>query len=171
MRVISGTARGRSIIAPKGLDTRPITDRAKEAIFNMLDSLGLPAGATVADLYAGSGSFGIECLSRGASSVQFVEKARPAVAAIQANLTRLGFDDGADVRQGSVLAALPTLGAVDLVFCDPPYVDDPWANLWSQLEAKYVVAHADHRVELGDRWVEVRRKKYGRSHVVVARIG
>ena len=137
----------------------------------MLGTLGLPSGATVADLYAGSGSFGIECLSRGAKSVQFVEKARPAVETIQSNLKRLGFEDRSTVLGGSVINMLSTIGPVDLAFCDPPYADDPWVDIWSQIEATTVVAHGDHPVELGDRWVELRRKKYGRSHIVIARIG
>ena len=72
MRVISGSARGRKLQAPPGRGTRPITDRAKEGIFNMLESLGGVGDAVVVDLFAGSGSFAIESLSRGAARAVFV---------------------------------------------------------------------------------------------------
>ena len=111
MRVISGDARGRKIQAPPGEGTRPITDRAKESIFNMLGSLGGVVDASVVDLYAGSGSFGIECLSRGAAAVTFVERRPAAVATIRSNLDLLGYTDRARIEQASVSTALRALAA------------------------------------------------------------
>lgn len=172
MRVISGTARGRRIQAPPGTGTRPITDRVKESIFNMLESLGGVRAATVADLYAGSGSFGIECLSRGAASVIFVERNRAAARILQRNLDTLGLADNATVRVGSVERELGRLGPVDVAFCDPPYVEDPWADVLARLDAGLLVAHAESDVPVEgveNRWEEVRRRAYGRSHIVIAR--
>jgi 16S rRNA (guanine966-N2)-methyltransferase len=168
MRVISGEARGRTIQAPPGEGTRPITDRAKESIFNMLTSLGGVVGATVIDLYAGSGSFGIECLSRGAAMVTFVEHGQGAVAALRSNLDTLGFTDRATIQRASVPAVVAALPPADLAFCDPPYAADPWAELLPLLQAEVMVGHADHDIELPAPWVELRRRRYGRSHIVIA---
>lgn len=168
MRVIGGSARGRKISAPPGRDTRPITDRAKEAIFNMLMSLGGLDGARVLDLYAGSGSFGLEALSRGAHHVSFVERDRVAVAVMEANLDLLGFRSRATVLATSVEGALDTVHPVDIAFCDPPYAVDPWAELLPRIPAQILVAHADHDIEMVPPWTEIRRRRYGRSRVVIA---
>src|ERR1700733_1432949 len=89
MRIVGGAYRGRPLIAPPGDATRPTSDRAREAVFNMLQhaawSPGLE-GRRVIDLFAGSGALGLEALSRGASACLFVEKAEPALAVIRANL-------------------------------------------------------------------------------------
>ncbi len=134
----------------------------------MLASLGGVDGATVADLWAGSGSFGIECLSRGAERAIFVERGREALACLRENLVDLGFDDQAEVIGGSVLSTLNRLGPVDLAFCDPPYADDPWAELWPRLDSGLVVGHAEQPVEVGPGWEELRRRSYGRAHVLIA---
>jgi len=169
MRVISGTARGRKLQAPPGRGTRPITDRAKEGIFNILESLGGVAGATVVDLFAGSGSFGIECLSRGAERVVFVERNRAAVQTLTGNLATLGFEDRARVITGSVESVLSDLPVADIAFCDPPYADDPWLVLLDGIRSELLVGHAEQPVELTDRWEEIRRRDYGKARIVVAR--
>ncbi len=172
MRVIAGTARGRRLVAPPGLATRPITDRAKEAIFNMLRAQGVLLDAEVIDLYAGSGSFGLECLSRGARRVTFVEQSRPALAAIRTNLGNLGFADRAEIVAGPVERVVGTLAPVDLAFCDPPYALDPWPRLLPRIPARILVAHAETPVVLTPEWEELRRRVYGRAHIVVAeRVG
>ncbi len=168
MRVIAGTARGRKIQAPPGSGTRPITDRAKESIFNMLVSQGAVVDAVVVDLFAGSGSFGIECLSRGAERVVFVEAARPAAATIKANLEHLGFADRATVEVGDVTSRIARLPTADLAFCDPPYALDPWGEILAELDASLLVGHAAHDIELTPRWSELRRRTYGRSRIVIA---
>ena len=176
MRVIAGSARGRRLRAPAGRGTRPITDRAKEGIFNMLASIGAADGggldgAVVADLWAGSGSFGIESLSRGAERAIFVERGREALACLRDNLATLGFEDRATVIAGAVLPTLATIGSVDIAFCDPPYADDPWAELLATLRADLVVGHAEHPIELPPDWEELRRRTYGRANIVIARPG
>jgi 16S rRNA (guanine966-N2)-methyltransferase len=120
MRVIAGTARGVPLTAPRDRETRPITDRVKETLFAILGD-HVPAGR-VLDLYAGSGAIGIEALSRGADSVDFVERSRPALAALRANLdrTRLGAD--ARVHAVDVERFLAREdGPWSLVVADPPY--------------------------------------------------
>ncbi len=120
MRIVAGRFGGRRIAAPPGQDTRPTTDRVREALFSILGPLG---GERVLDLYAGSGALGIEALSRGAGAAVFVERDRRALAALRANLDALGID--AAVRGADVLAALRDARnrgeTYDLVLCDPPY--------------------------------------------------
>lgn len=121
MRVIAGTARGVPLMAPRGSATRPITDRVKETLFAILADR-VP-DARVLDLYAGSGAIGVEALSRGAASVDFVEQDRGALNAIRANLgrTRLEADarvHGLDVER---YLAATTNGPWDLAILDPPY--------------------------------------------------
>ncbi len=168
MRVIAGEAKGRRIEAPDGRGTRPITDRAKEGIFNMLGSLGGVEDLRVLDLFAGSGSFGLECLSRGASSVIFVERDRRAAAVIQRNLDTLGFADRAEVRASSVQSVVASETGIDLAFCDPPYADDVWEDLLPRIPADLLVGHAAHDIGLTPEWREVKRRKYGRARIVIA---
>lgn len=168
MRVIAGSARGRSLLAPEGSDTRPITDRAKEGIFNMLGPIIELADCRVLDLYAGSGSFGIECLSRGAAHATFVERSRLAAATIQRNLDTLGFADQATVLTSTVETALRTVSPVELAFCDPPYADDVWAELLPLIPAEILVGHASFDIPLSPEWVELRRRTYGRARIVIA---
>jgi 16S rRNA (guanine(966)-N(2))-methyltransferase RsmD len=104
MRVIAGTARGRPLVAPRGAHTRPITDRVKETLFGILGDRVIDA--RVLDLYAGSGSVGIEALSRGAASCAFVENDRRAVAAIRENLQRAGVAEDASVHGMDVMRYL-----------------------------------------------------------------
>lgn len=149
MRVVAGSARGRRLRTPAGTDTRPTTDRVREAVFNALFARGGVAGAQVADLFAGSGALGIEALSRGADRCWFIESAREAVAVIADNLADLGFDHRATVLAGEVerlVGRLPDDLAV--VFADPPYRFDAWGDLLSRLvphlaEEGFVVAESD----------------------------
>lgn len=121
MRVIAGTAGGRPLVAPRGAHTRPITDRVKETLFGILADRVMDA--CVLDLYAGSGSVGIEALSRGAASCDFVEHDRRAIAAIRENLARAGVAEHAAVHAMDVMRYLERSedGPFGLVFVDPPY--------------------------------------------------
>jgi 16S rRNA (guanine966-N2)-methyltransferase len=125
MRVIAGTYRSRRLIAPRGLATRPTSDRLRETLFNILATR--IEGAVFADLYAGSGAVGIEALSRGARLVYFVDNAAPAVAAIRENLAALEIRSGFKIESGSVSGTLRRLSESKLeercaiVFLDPPY--------------------------------------------------
>lgn len=121
MRVIAGSAKGRRLVGPNTRDTRPLTDRAKEGIFSAIGER--VSGAEVLDLYAGSGSIGIEAISRGAAEATFVENAKPALEALRKNLADLGFEDRAKVFGRSVDAFLRSAkGHYDLIFVDPPWV-------------------------------------------------
>ena len=121
MRIVAGSRKGHTIFAPKGIDTRPTSDRVREAAFNLI---GPVDGASVLDLYAGSGALGLEALSRGATRAVFVESDRAACRTIDRNLEKLRLT-GATVLCSPVETALGqevTAGRkYDLVLLDPPY--------------------------------------------------
>jgi 16S rRNA (guanine966-N2)-methyltransferase len=132
MRIIAGEHRGRKIAAPPGQDTRPMLDRVREAMFSTLGER-VP-GARVLDLYAGSGSLGLEALSRGARGARMIEKDSRAVATLKENIELLGMKDRAEVVRGDALrrdlwmpassevpSEAPSEPGLDLVFLDPPY--------------------------------------------------
>jgi len=117
MRVITGSARGRRLKEPGGLDIRPTTDNVKESVFNILQFD--IEGRRVLDLFAGTGQLGIECLSRGAREVVFIDRSREAVKLIRENLRLCGFS--APVLQQDALDYLRACAPFDLIFVDPPY--------------------------------------------------
>lgn len=118
MRIIAGEARGRRLHSPRGMTTRPMMDRAREALFSSLAPL-IPDSA-VLDLYAGSGSLGLEALSRGAASAVFVEQGKAALDALRRNVAMIGL--GGLVVASDVKRFLEnSRDQFDLVFVDPPY--------------------------------------------------
>lgn len=121
MRVIAGTARSLPLKAPKGMDTRPTTDRIKETLFNILQPYLLDS--VFVDLFAGSGAIGIEALSRGAKKCYFVEQEREASECILDNLKFTHFTDQAVLFKQDVFSALYQIfeKEADLIFLDPPY--------------------------------------------------
>jgi 16S rRNA (guanine966-N2)-methyltransferase len=123
MRVIAGTYRSRQLAAPRGLNTRPTSDRLRETLFNILSPR--LKGCRFVDLYAGTGAVGIEALSRGAAHVWFAENADPALASLRANLSTLKISSGYTLESRGVGAVLQKLAnltqQIDLVFLDPPY--------------------------------------------------
>jgi 16S rRNA (guanine966-N2)-methyltransferase len=183
LRVITGTAGGRKLVAPKG-DARPTTDRVKEALFSSLGARVV--GATVLDLYAGSGALGIEALSRGASVAVLVDADRAAETAVWANLATTGFEEVARVRRSTVssfLAATVPEAPFDLVFLDPPY-DAPAAEIsavLATLAGAELVApggtvvverpKSGEPLELPDGWSTEKERVYGDTLLVVAHAG
>ena len=126
MRVISGSAKGKKLKAPAGLNTRPITDMIKEALFNVL--AGKVADAKLLDLFAGSGSVGIEALSRGAQTVVFVDNSVEALKVVNENLNNCNFSREYHVLRSDVFKALGLLkrhnSKFDLVYVDPPFTNE-----------------------------------------------
>jgi 16S rRNA (guanine966-N2)-methyltransferase len=129
MRVVAGIFRGRPLVAPPGLNTRPITDRVKETLFNVLGARFCCPGQlpdfAVADLFAGTGGLGIEALSRGAETCVFVERERRALRALRANLDKLGVGERTTVLAENAWSMRPpeVPGGFGLIFIDPPYRD------------------------------------------------
>lgn len=172
MRVISGTARGRRLVAPEGSTTRPTSDRVREATFNALGSLGAVVDATVLDLFAGSGALGIEALSRGAAHATFVDQDRSAVRAVEANLATCGLAARATVVGSPVARYLARGGEQrwDLALIDPPYEfdQDAWLDLLDRLPADLAVMESDRPVDPPFGWEVLRSKRYGSTYVVIA---
>ena len=166
---MAGTARGRRLQAPPGDAVRPTSDRVREAVLNMVASRVDLVGATVLDLFAGTGAMGIEALSRGAGAVTFVDDDRAAVATVRANLAATRLEGGRVVR-ADVLRFLGEAGApaVDVAFVDPPYAFDRWDEVFARLRAGLVVAESDRELEPGERWRVLRWKRHGTTVVTLA---
>ena len=178
MRVIAGIAKGHSLKAPKGMTTRPMADKIKGAVFSMLDTLDANYGR-VLDLYAGTGSIGIEALSRGAESAQFVEQTRGVCNIIAENLAHTKFIDKAKIHCRKVAQFISSvdrddrLEKYDLVFMDPPYADpqigstiESVAKAGLVAEGGFLVVGHSPRVALADDYsplVLVKRRCHGDS--------
>jgi len=174
MRIIAGTKRGMKLVSPETDVTRPITDRVKESLFNVLQNYDLLAGARVADLFCGVGSLGLEALSRGAASATFVEKDPGVIAVLEKNIAKAGFGAQSRVVRASAFRVGAPVGPggprYDLVFVDPPYAStqevgaysflaDLLQGLQDQVVARGVVVVRTHRR------VAV-REDYGPFHAV-----
>jgi 16S rRNA (guanine966-N2)-methyltransferase len=178
MRVTAGADRGRKLRAPRGATTRPTAAKVREAIFNIL---GPPPPHPVLDLFAGSGSLGIEALSRGAVAVDFVERDARALGILHRNLRALGFSGRARVIGASVLSTLQRMaGAVEgrvfgWVFVDPPYASGEVNPVLSLLAgsgllaegAVIIVEHGRHHLpaEVFGTLVMTDRRFYGDTGV------
>ncbi|MGA3008012.1 MAG: RsmD family RNA methyltransferase [Opitutaceae bacterium] len=143
MRISGGAARGIALRVPTGDAVRPATDALRQAVFSSLGARVV--GAVFWDLFAGSGAYGLEALSRGAVGGVFVEKNAKAAACLQANLAAVGKSlrrekTGCEIEQTDALAwvARPAAAAADLVFIDPPYdlIADVASRMWAGLEAR-----------------------------------
>lgn len=173
MRIIAGKAGGRRLKSPDTKGTRPATDRVREAVFSSIGNW--VHGSVVADLYAGSGSFGLEALSRGAASAVFVESGRKALQALRANLDLVGL--GGTVIESTVQAYLERPNhRFHLVFMDPP-----WPDSTEQMEADFrkldrlllpnaevVVSrrHSDRVPETPENWRVATNKRYGDTRII-----
>lgn len=172
MRVITGRAKGRKLMSVPGDGTRPITDRAKSALFSILNDW--IDGTRVLDLFGGTGAVGIECLSRGAAYVHFIDNNRKAVDTIQANLAHCGFGREATVERNDSFTFLERYRGepFDFIFVAPPQYQDLWRKALQMIDqrppltAEYativVQIHPveDKPVEL-QRLQEYDRRKYG----------
>jgi 16S rRNA (guanine966-N2)-methyltransferase len=185
MRIVAGKFRGAQIEAPKGLVTRPTSDRLRQALFNVLEH-GAPAfdfeGARVLDLFAGSGALGLEALSRGARYCVFIEENAQARAAIRRNVETLGLTGASKIwrRDATRLGPVGTLQAFDLIFCDPPYGQSLGERAlaaaaeggWVKQNAIAVLEErADHDIAWPTPFLEIDRRRYGETAIAIARAG
>ncbi len=136
MRVISGKAKGRTLKSVPGKGTRPITDRVKEALFNILGAE--VEGARILDLFGGTGAVGIEALSRGAAHVTFVERAGKAYRVIRENLRLTGLEEGARTVRGDAFAFLrgTPQAPYDIVYVAPPQYKGMWKKALELLDER-----------------------------------
>lgn len=171
MRVITGTAKGHRLKAPRGLTTRPMLDRVKESLFSVLESLGVIRGR-VLDLYAGTGSLGIECLSRGAEQADFVEHTAHVCGIIRANLSHTGLLERATIhcmRVDRYVRQVRGRAMYAMIIMDPPYADPAIVQTIvtiteagiSTAETVLIVGHSP-RVELADAYGTWQRLKFRR---------
>lgn len=124
MRIVGGALRGRPLAAPRSDSIRPTSDRTREAVFNVLEHrFGLPEGARVLDLFAGTGALGIEALSRGAAHCLFIEESAEGRGLIRDNIEAFGLQGRTKIfrRDATRLGDAGTIQPFDLVFADPPY--------------------------------------------------
>jgi 16S rRNA (guanine966-N2)-methyltransferase len=148
MRVIAGTYRSRSLVAPRGLETRPTSDRLRETLFNILAPR--LEGCRFVDLYAGTGAVGIEAMSRGAEHVWFAENAEPALGSLRQNLAALKISRNFTLEDRGVGALLQRLGKltkpVDVVYLDPPYeAEDEYSgtlNFFGSVRGRAILSEA-----------------------------
>tara|TARA_B110000008_G_scaffold53657_1_gene53032 strand:- start:185 stop:751 length:567 start_codon:yes stop_codon:yes gene_type:complete len=182
MRIISGTFRGKKIIEPKDVKTRPLKDLTKESIFNILNhsnkfKINLE-NSDILDLFSGVGSFGIECLSRGVKSVIFVENYNRVLPVLKKNLQNLKIIDNyeiieKDINNGKIFEMLEK--KFDIIFMDPPYKDKNLNLLLENLnnikilnEKGIIVIHR-HKNEqdiIPKNFKVVEEKKYGLSKII-----
>jgi 16S rRNA (guanine966-N2)-methyltransferase len=183
MRIVAGKFRGAGIEAPKGLTTRPTSDRVRQALFNVLEH-GAPGldfdGLRVLDLFAGSGALGLEALSRGARFCVFIEESAAARAAIRGNVEALGLTGVTKIwrRDATKLGAAGALQPFELIFCDPPYGQGLGERaLAAAVEGGWTgpgaVAILEERAGLDIAWPapfeEIDRRHYGGTEIAIAK--
>lgn len=177
MRIIAGQFRGRTLSTVRDLSIRPTTDRAKQTIFDILSNRMEFEEIRVLDLFAGSGSLGLETLSRGAKEVVFVEQSRNSIKALEANISALKCEQHCTVYPADVFWYLKhARQAFDLVFVDPPYKLEAIGTLPSAIynsgvvhEGSYVVMEhsKESAIELSDAAYEITRKAFGQTIVLI----
>lgn len=173
MRVITGTARGRKLKEPLGMDIRPTTDTVKEAIFSMIQFD--IEGRRILDLFAGTGQLGIECLSRGAKSVTFVDQSREAIKLIRENLNHCQLQG--EVVQADSVGFIGRDGKYDIILIDPPYDTDLLERALEKITAFDILSDGGIIVcesrlektvkELPEPYYVAKERKYGRIKVTI----
>ena len=175
MRVITGTAKGTPLVAPRGLAVRPTSDRVKESLFNMLGEK--IKGSRILDVFAGTGNLGIEALSRGAVQAVFVDNGPRSVGCVRENLARTRLAAQAAVLQRDAWQALRQLAGArrqfDIIVCAPPYNRSVATQALTAVEAMdllapaglLVIEHSQHETmaEQTARLKKVRAVKYGET--------
>ncbi len=177
MRIIAGNFRGRRLTSVRDHSVRPTTDRAKQTIYDILSNRIDFQGIEVLDLFAGSGSLGLEALSRGAKSVVFIEKSRRALKVLETNIRSLGSEAQCTIHQADVFWFLKNVQrSFDLIFADPPYKLETISTLpdaiYESAAAKsgaFVVMEYSREtpIELSEAKFEMTRKHFGQTVVLI----
>ena len=179
MRIIAGTFRGRTIRAGKGYSIRPTTDRAKQAIFDVLANRLDFSGIEVLDLFAGTGSLGFEALSRGAARATFVDTSRDSIGVLEKNIDALGCRNACRIHPADVFWFLRnTVAAYDLIFADPPFALPTIGTIPSAIHSSpctrpgtYVVMEHGRNsdVNFPEGLYEVTQKRFGQTTALILR--
>lgn len=179
MRIITGSAKGRKIKAPEGMDTRPTADRVKEALFNIIS--GKIYNSTVLDLFAGTGNLGIEAISRGAEKCTFVEHNKKTFDILKENVYDLGFGQSVEYYNQDAFAAVQKISVLnkkyDIVFLDPPYsmgLVEKSIQMIYKLDIlndeAIIVSEYDIKDNIPEKIgsiVKYRQEKYGRTYIAL----
>ena len=168
MRVISGSAKGRKLVVPSGDHVRPTKDRVKEAIFNSLHSYGLVENRSFLDLFSGTGSLGIEALSRGAKSAVFIDHHAEAIDCIILNVEKLNYGSTSKILKTDALSFLERDDYFDVVLLDPPYEYEHWGTLLKRVNAHSIVIESSEQVTLESDWEIIKSQKYGQTNLLIA---
>ena len=172
VRIVGGTLGGRRLemLGAGANSIRATSDRAREAVFNMLVSLQPMDGITVLDLFAGTGALGMEALSRGAVHATFVDSDPTACRMVTTNLKTLDISERATVVRSDVLTFLSGQpGPAGLAFADPPYRFDSWRDLVDAVKADVLVCESDREIEPGihAEWQTHRVRRYGTPVITI----
>ena len=181
MRIISGSLKKKSIKFLKNLNTRPLKDSVKENIFNILLHSNLfnvdIKDASILDLYSGIGSFGIECISRGAKKVVFIEKDKNAIKILKSNLLKLAIAEKAEVFNDNIENTLKTIrfSKFSIFFLDPPFNSNKYIENLELIKKKklfkknhIIILHREKKsFENLEKFFKIlKTKNYGRSKVI-----
>lgn len=175
LRVISGKARGLKLNAPKNEDVRPTTDRVKESLFNIISEYIIDGD--VLDLFAGTGSLGIECLSRGANKSVFVDLKRSSIDIVKSNIKKARVEDNSEVLNLDYKLAIDKLKAksykFDMIFMDPPYYENLFIDALKKIDESnilkedgIIIVEHDTKEEFPEnigKLTKERSKKYGNT--------
>ncbi len=177
MRIIAGDFRGRLLKSVHDLSVRPTTDRAKQTIFDILANRTAFDNLEVLDLFAGSGSLGLEAVSRGAKKVTFVDKSRKSLDALEKNIASLGCESQCNVYQADVFWYLKNIGQpYDVVFVDPPYklenigiLPDAVYDSGAVRSGTFVVMEHSREsvIALNEKKYEITKKPFGQTTVLI----
>ena len=182
MRIISGSSKGKKILAPKDLNTRPLKDLAKESIFNILAhsnkfSITLQ-NSTVLDLFSGVGSFGLECLSRGSKHVTFIENYNNALLVLKKNILNLGYQENSTIMENNIMNNLNFKTfekKFDVIFLDPPYREKALSSILNNIIKSNILnnhgiiiihRHKKEEDEFPKKFNIIEKKTYGISKVI-----
>ncbi|SHJ58635.1 16S rRNA (guanine(966)-N(2))-methyltransferase RsmD [Tepidibacter formicigenes] len=177
MRVISGSARGLKLKSPKGMDVRPTTDRVKESVFNIINNRLIDS--FVLDIFSGTGSLGIEALSRGAQKCTFIDSSKESIKVIKENIEKARVNDKSEVILSDAISAINKLGVrrdkFDIIFMDPPYLKNLIEPVLEEISKKnileedgiIIVEHdtKDELLEEINNLYKYREKKYGNTTI------
>lgn len=177
MRIIAGEYRGRTLRTASDLSIRPTTDRAKQAIFDVLTNRIELEGIDVLDLFAGSGSLGLEAISRGASKVTFVEKSKKSIGVLEANIATIHCEERCTIYPADVFWFLNNIHrSYDLIFVDPPYRLETIGALPSAIYSSDVVKHGTYvvmeysresAIDVFESQYEILKKTFGQTIALI----